>query len=91
MIEWRRFVGASFALLFLFGGTSHALAGCTCGCSEGEVRASCTNSYEVPPICALKTCPFVPRAGGPALGTSSRCRLVRNCDVHGFCSEHYQC
>jgi hypothetical protein len=54
---------------------------CRCACVNGEVKALCSSSIEVPPICAPRVCPIVtpsikpiapPRV--PPVGTS-KCAL----------------
>lgn len=54
---------ATFCLLAIF--TVSANADCTCTCVNGQVRALCSVSYEVPPVCAPMVCPITPAAVQP--------------------------
>lgn len=65
-----------------------ASANCACRCVNGEVRPICTNSLDIPPICAPTICPIVPPAITPIqtpqippIGTSA-CRQVQVLDPY---------
>jgi hypothetical protein len=71
-------------LLFLtvFGSlslVSNANAACQCVCINGEVRAVCSSTLDIEPICSPRVCPITPpsvepiqRPRVPPIGTS-RC------------------
>jgi hypothetical protein len=42
-----------------------ALANCECKCIDGEVRAVCSSSIDVKPICSPRICPIVPPSVRP--------------------------
>jgi len=59
--------------------TGFVLAECSCVCVQGEVRALCTSSLDIEPICPPRVCPITPpsiepiqRPSVPPIGTS-RC------------------
>ena len=43
-------------LLVMLGGA--AQAGCECQCVSGEVRAICSSTLDVRPVCAPRVCPI---------------------------------
>jgi hypothetical protein len=62
---------------------SAADAGCRCACVNGEVRALCSSTIDLEPICPPRICPLVPPAIEPLpslrlppLGTSE-CRMAQ--------------
>jgi len=64
-----------------FSASSHA--GCVCRCVNGEVRALCSSTLDLEPICPPQICPIVPPSIEPIqaptlppLGTDS-CRQVQ--------------
>jgi len=68
------FGGIIFTTLFV----SSLSASCRCACIEGEVRAVCSSSLDIEPICVLRICPITspsiapiqtPRV--PPIGTSN--------------------
>jgi hypothetical protein len=66
---------------FLLAGAAHA--DCVCRCVDGQVRALCSSTLDLQPICAPQLCPIVPPALAPLpslqlppLGTTS-CRQVQ--------------
>jgi hypothetical protein len=55
---------------------SNANAACQCVCMSGEVRAVCSSTLDIAPICPLRVCPITPlsvepiqRPRVPPLGT----------------------
>ena len=40
--------------------TNQAQASCSCKCVNGQVRAICSSSNELPPICSPRVCPLTP-------------------------------
>lgn len=40
-------------------------ARCACRCVNGEVKALCTSTLDVPPVCAPQVCPIVPPSIAP--------------------------
>ena len=60
-----------------------ANASCVCRCVNGEVRALCESTIDLPPICPPKICPIVPpsiepiqKPTLPPIGTKE-CRQVQ--------------
>src|SRR5262245_5924414 len=53
----------------LFGffqlGAREVNSDCRCACVNGEVVPLCSNSLDLPPICAPRICPIVPSAIEP--------------------------
>ena len=71
------------AALVLSFSMSSANAACECRCVNGQVKALCTSTLDIPPICAPQICPIVPpsiqpipKPDLPPLGTTS-CREVQ--------------
>ena len=55
------FLTISFLCLLIlstFSYTQMAVAACTCSCVNGQVRALCSTTYEIRPICAPRICPI---------------------------------
>ncbi len=57
--------------------SSNASASCQCVCMNGEVRAICTSTLDIEPICSPRLCPQTPpsiepiqRPRIPPIGTS---------------------
>lgn len=72
-----------FLMLFLIGLSDVAVADCVCRCVNGEVKALCSSSIDLQPICSPTLCPLVPPSIAPLpspqlppLGTSA-CRQVQ--------------
>ncbi len=42
-----------------------AQASCQCACVNGSVKALCSSTIEIPPICAPQVCPIAPPAVTP--------------------------
>ena len=62
---------------------SEVAAACVCRCVDGEVRAICSSSIDVAPICAPAVCPITPPSVSPIpaprvppIGTDS-CRMAQ--------------
>jgi len=72
---------ASASLLALFasiGFSSVATANCECRCVDGEVRAICSSSIDLEPICSPRICPItnpsvtpIQRPVVPPIGTET--------------------
>lgn len=45
--------------------STNADAACVCRCVGGEVRALCSSSIDLPPICAPQVCPITPPSVAP--------------------------
>lgn len=45
-----------------------AQANCVCRCVNGEVRALCTSTLDIQPICSPAICPIVPPSIAPIQG-----------------------
>ena len=68
-------------LVTLLGGAvlaSNANAACQCVCMNGEVRAVCSSTLDIEPICPPRVCPITPpsvepiqRPRVPPVGTSN--------------------
>jgi hypothetical protein len=70
--------------------------GCSCVCSGGVRQASCSNPYEIPPICSQTLCPFGPVSTAPNLAPitgprKSSCSEVKQCDTYGHCEWRRRC
>lgn len=70
-----------------------ARAACTCECVNGQVRAVCSSSIDLKPICPARICPISPPAVRPVaplslppLGTKS-CRMEQ---VYNDAAGEYQ-
>ena len=72
------------AVIFSIGFFSSSVeAACVCRCVNGEVRAICSSTLDLPPICSPQLCPLVPPSLPPLeplklppLGTTE-CRMVQ--------------
>lgn len=74
--------------------TSEAAAGCYCKCVEGQMQPTCTNSYDVAPVCPATPCarPSIPHLSSPPLaGSRSSCRDQQVCDAFGRCEWKVVC
>ena len=50
-----------FAVVVIAGlAASNAFADCSCVCINGEVRAVCSSSLDIEPICPPRICPITP-------------------------------
>lgn len=55
-----------FAVSFAGLGTAApASASCQCQCVNGQVKAMCSSSIDLPPICSPRICPIVPPSVKP--------------------------
>lgn len=79
-------------IMFGLGLAPQARASCECRCVDGEMRALCSSSIEIAPICPAVACGIPPAAIAPIkplriapLGTS-QCtqRQVLNPDTHQY-------
>lgn len=75
-----KLVAASLILLGASVSGGNASAACVCRCVDGEVKAICSSSIDLPPICAPRICPLtppslepLPRPTLPPIGTKT-CR-----------------
>lgn len=68
------------------GFPTFANAVCVCQCVDGQVRAACTSSFDISPICSLRPCPFGPTLTPPPIGSMTSCTEVRSCDPYGSCT-----
>jgi len=74
----------------LLGGQAFAqkTSSCHCACVNGEVKALCSSSIDLPPVCGPSFCPIVPPSIKPVeplrvppVGTSN-CRLKQVYNEH---------
>jgi len=70
--------------------STFAEAGCSCVCVDGQIKAGCTDQFQTPPICALRTCPFG-SLKPPEIGSTRSCGYDRTCDVYGHCEWKLVC
>ncbi len=56
---------ALLLMTLLAGVPAVSVAECVCRCVNGEVKAICRSSIDLPPICAPTICPIVPPAIAP--------------------------
>jgi len=68
-----------------------AHANCVCACINGQFAAACSNPLDIPPICALRTCPFSLTPKTPPLGGRSSCAQQKACDIYGHCEWKFVC
>jgi len=68
---------ALFSALFVFALATYADASCQCVCMDGQVRAVCSSTLDIEPICSPRICPMttpsiepIQRPRVPPLGTS---------------------
>ena len=61
----RRLVSAAVVLACSWSLADDAGAACVCRCVNGEVRALCSSSIDVPPICSPQVCPIAPPSVAP--------------------------
>jgi len=66
------------AALGVLGFISNANASCQCVCMNGEVRAVCSSTLDIEPVCPPRVCPITPpsiepiqRPRVPPVGTSN--------------------
>ncbi len=62
-----------------------ASAGCSCACYDGRMMASCSNSFDIPPICPATTCARPSVMPSPPLTMGSTCRDQQVCDKFNRC------
>ncbi len=51
--------------MFVIGLSAHAHASCVCRCVEGHMRALCSTTLDIPPICPATICVIPPPAIAP--------------------------
>jgi len=56
---------ATMSVLLLVAISGMAQAECVCRCVNGEVKALCRSTLDLPPICAPTICPIVPPSIAP--------------------------
>lgn len=61
----KQVIAIIFLLVNLSVATNVALADCQCVCMNGEVRAICSNSLDIEPICPPRVCPITPPSVEP--------------------------
>lgn len=86
---------AALALLWLCG---PAQAGCSCRCQDGMMAPSCSDQFDIPPICRQVPCPYRPvlpnyrvTPPGPVRAGKPSCPEVKRCDDVGNCVWDRQC
>ena len=91
-------VAATLALLVaLTAFSSVSYGGCSCTCVDGWRRGSCSNVYEVPPVCAQIPCPFNHISTAPNLApvrglrATPTCGEVKQCDLYDNCQWKWVC
>jgi hypothetical protein len=68
-----------------------ASAGCSCSCVNGQYRATCSSPFDIPPICALRTCPLDLTPRTPPIGAGGSCSQQQQCDIYGHCEWKQVC
>jgi hypothetical protein len=72
-------------------------AHCYCRCVDGKVLPLCTNTVEVPPVCAARVCPPGPASLAPVVAPklppvgTTVCRQAQVCDHRGNCRWRQVC
>lgn len=61
----RRLMCVGFVLASFWSVANESTAACMCRCVNGEVRALCTSSLDIEPICAPTICPITPPSLAP--------------------------
>jgi len=87
------------AIAFVLLGASFddvSYAGCSCRCIDGWTRASCTNAYDIPPVCSQTPCPFGRVSTTPNIAPvtglrPTSCRSIKQCDEYGDCEWKQSC
>jgi hypothetical protein len=79
------------AICLIVAVSTYANAGCLCQCVDGQIVPACTNTFDIPPICPLRTCPFGQGLSPPPIGGRPSCAQVETCDVYGHCTWKYVC
>lgn len=71
---------------------SVANAGCSCVCYDGRMLPSCSNTFDIPPICPATTCSRPSVTPSPPLTTrSTNCRDEQVCDQFNRCQWRNSC
>jgi len=78
-------------MMLVFAYSTFANASCVCQCFDGQFQAACTNTFDIPPICTLRTCPFGSTPKTPPIGGRSSCRQDKVCDIYGHCEWKQVC
>lgn len=69
-----------------------ARAGCSCVCYDGRMLPSCSNTYDIPPICPATICTRPSITPSPPLTTrSNNCRDEQFCDQFNRCEWRNSC
>ncbi len=68
-----------------------ANAGCACACYDGRMLATCSNSFDIPPICPAATCSRPSVTPSPPVATGSSCRDEQVCDKFDRCHWKNSC
>jgi len=84
----RRLICSAAVLAGLWTVSNDARAACVCRCVNGSMRALCSSSIDLPPICAPQVCPLTPPSIAPIqpprvppIGTTY-CRQVQVVNPH---------
>ena len=79
----RRLICSALMLAGLWNLSNNSGAACVCRCVGGEVKALCSSSIDLPPICSPQICPITPPSIAPIqsprvppLGTTG-CRMAQ--------------
>ena len=59
-----------------------AHASCACQCIDGQMIPACTSPFDIPPICALRTCPFSVTPPSQMQPVRKACREVQVCNPY---------
>jgi hypothetical protein len=82
-----RFVVIGLGIAAIVAEANFALAGCSCGCSEGRVASACTSTTDIAPICPAIPCPIPSIRQPPPMVVPGRsgCRERYICDKYARC------
>lgn len=69
----------------------NARAGCSCACYDGRMLASCSSTFDIPPICPATSCSRPSVTPSPPLTTRSSCRDEQVCDKFNRCQWKNTC
>lgn len=66
-------------------------ASCVCTCINGQYQPGCTSEFDIPPICAVRPCPFSSSPKTLPLGGRAACVQAQSCDIYGHCEWKLVC
>jgi hypothetical protein len=86
-----KFLAGIAAMSVVAAFSTIADASCSCQCVDGQFAPSCTSAFDIPPMCALRTCPFSLAPKPLPYIERGSCVQEKDCDAYGHCEWKQVC